>query len=194
MCDFLNSSTIYLGDDFMKFFYAVIWLFPVLFMFQDFEEIIMINSWKKKNEKYICSLKEKNKYVPYPFDGSTASFSIGVLIEFIIIFLVCLFSYIFDNYIVWMGLFMGFVVHLFAHIWINIKFERYVPGVVTSVILIPICLYILYRSEIFSLFNAVSIGASIASACLIVLTTIYILHKLVKKFDLWLNKYSMSLK
>lgn len=191
MCSFLKLKTICLGDDFMKFFYTIIWLFPILFMFQDFEEIIMINVWKKRNKHYILRLKEKNRYVPYPFDGSTASFSVAVLIEFIIIFLVCIFSCIFNNYIVWMGLFIGFIVHLFAHIWLNIKFCKYVPGTITSVILIPICIYLLYKSNILALFSVRDIILSIVSACLIILIEVYTLHKLINKFDLWLEKYAL---
>lgn len=177
----------------MKFLYALIWSFPVLFMFQDFEEIIMVNSWKKRNEQYIKDMKQKNKYIPYPFTSSTASFSIGVLIEFIVINLVCLFSYLTDNYIVWMGLFMGFVLHLFAHIILSIKFKKYVPGITTSIILIPICIFLLYKSNIFVLFNLKELIISIISASLIILAVIYILHKLMNNFDLWLKKYEGNL-
>lgn len=176
----------------MKELNALIWLFPILFMFQDFEEIIMINPWKKKNEKYIHQMKEKNKYIPYPFTGSTASFSIGVLVEFIIINIVCLASYVTENYIILIGLFMGFFLHLFVHIFLSIRFKKYVPGITTSIIEIPICIFLLYKSEIFSLFTMKDLGISIISASLIVLFTVYILHRLVRNFNLWLQNYSMN--
>lgn len=176
----------------MKFLNTLIWLFPILFMFQDFEEIIMINPWKKKYAQYIDSMKKKGKYVPYPFIGTTASFSIGVLIEFVVINAVCIFSSLFDNYIVWTGLFIGFTLHLFAHIFLCLKFKKYVPGITTSIILIPICILLLYKCEIFSLFTFKDLLISIISATLLVLAIVYILHKLVKHFDVWLKNYSMK--
>lgn len=32
----------------MKELFMIIWLFPILFMVHDFEEIIIINAWKEK--------------------------------------------------------------------------------------------------------------------------------------------------
>lgn len=177
----------------MKSLDILTWLFPILFMFQDFEEIIMINPWKKRYEKYINEMKGKSKYIPYPFNGTTAAFSIAVFLEFIFITVVCAFSYIYNNYIIWLGLFIGFVLHLFGHIFLSIKFKKYVPGITTSLILIPICILLLKQSKIFSLLCFKSILVSIVISSIIILCALYLLHKLVKRFDLWLISYSKNI-
>ena len=180
MCNFLNSSTIYLGDVFMKFFYAMIWLFPILYMFHDFEEIIIIDAWNKKNSEYLEEIKRKNKYVTYSADNSTASFSAAVLIGFTIITIVTIFSYLFEIYIVWFGLFMAIFIHFFVHILLGIIYKVYVPGMATSIIFIPIFIYLLVKSNIFSMFNVGSILISILSASVISIIILNFLHKLMR--------------
>lgn len=58
---------------------AIAWLFPIIFMIHDFEEIVMINAWQQKNKQYIQNMKDK--YIPFKFKGSTASISFWVAIE-----------------------------------------------------------------------------------------------------------------
>lgn len=67
----------------MKELFMIIWLFPILFMIHDFEEIIIIKSWQQKNKEYIENRLQK--FVPFNFKASTAAFSIGVAEEFVII-------------------------------------------------------------------------------------------------------------
>ncbi|MDT8719218.1 HXXEE domain-containing protein [Clostridium sp. 19966] len=50
------------------FIFIFIWIFPVIFILHDFEEIIMITAWKQRNKKYIESLKIK--HIPIDFIDS----------------------------------------------------------------------------------------------------------------------------
>jgi len=34
----------------MKLFQIIIWLFPIMFMIHDFEEIVMLKAYQKRNE------------------------------------------------------------------------------------------------------------------------------------------------
>jgi len=64
----------------MKLFQIIIWLFPIMFMIHDFEEIVMLKAYQKRNEAYIQTLKTKGKYIPFGFEGTTPVFSIAVAI------------------------------------------------------------------------------------------------------------------
>lgn len=172
----------------MKELFMIIWLFPILFMIHDFEEIIMIKAWQRKNKEYIENKLEK--HVPFNFKASTAAFSIGVAEEFIIISIVTIISYLFSNYIVWFGLFITFFLHLFFHILMYIIFKKYVLGVVTSIIFIPISSFIVYRINVLLYYNISTLFFTILISIVLMAINLYFLHKAMEKFDLWLGKYS----
>ena len=174
----------------MKELFMIIWLFPILFMIHDFEEIIIIKSWQQKNKEYIENRLQK--FVPFNFKASTAAFSIGVAEEFVIISIVTIISYVFNNYIAWFSLFIAFALHLFFHAIMWMIFKKYVPGVVTSVIFIPLCCFIVYRVNMLLHYNITTLLFSILIATLIMIVNIYFLHKVMEKFDFWLEKYSSN--
>lgn len=174
----------------MKELFLIIWLFPILFMIHDFEEIIIIKTWQLKNKKFIQNKLEKQ--VPFNFKASTAAFSIGVAEEFIIISIITIISYLFDNYIAWFGLFIAFGIHLFFHVLMWIIFKRYVPGVVTSIVFIPISCFMVYRINVLLYYDIVTLFFTIIISTLIMMINIYFLHKAMEKFDLWLGKYSSN--
>lgn len=171
----------------------IVWLLPVLFMIHDFEELIMINVWKKRNKNYIEELKAQNKKVPYDFSGSTASYAIGIFEEFIIISVVTLLSYLFNNYILWYGLFIAVTLHFFAHIYLYIKFKRYVPGNITTIIFTPIFCLMTYELNILLHYNAIISVFSILFMTSIVLINLRMLHKIMERLTSALNKYSSEL-
>jgi hypothetical protein len=70
---------------------AIVWLFPVIFMLRDFEEVIFVVAWKKRFKIQIQTTKMKK--APFSDLEDTASFSIGIAIEFIIISALSLFAY-----------------------------------------------------------------------------------------------------
>ncbi|WP_026881695.1 HXXEE domain-containing protein [Clostridium akagii] len=174
----------------MKILFMYIWLFPILFMIHDFEEIFMVNAWQQKNKHYIES--RKDKYIPYNFKASTAAFSIGVDIEFALISIVTIISYLLNSYVIWFGLFIAFVVHLFLHIIMCINFKGYVPGVITGTIVIPVSCFMIYRIYILLNFNMIIFLFSILIGTLFMLGMIYVLHKATKKFNYWLERYNTS--
>lgn len=176
----------------MKALFTMIWLFPILFMIHDFEEILMINVWQKKNEQYIQS--RKGKYIPYNFKGSTASIAFAVALEFIVISTLTIISYLLGSFLAWFGLFVAFTLHLLFHVVINISFKKYVPGVVTSIIFIPLCFYMAYKvkTDILLNHNIFTILFCVLISVLLMLSIVYGLHKSVKYFNLWLERYKSN--
>ena len=72
---------------------VVIWSFPILFMFQDFEEIILVKAWRKRYAKYLEEKRAHHEYEPYKISGGTATMTICVLFEFTVITIVCTYYY-----------------------------------------------------------------------------------------------------
>lgn len=174
----------------MKALFIIIWFLPVLFMIHEFEEIIMINIWQKRNKQYIDHMKNQGKKAPFDFKGSTASFSIGILEEFLIIFVITILSYLFNNYMLWYGLFIAITFHFFVHIFLCIGFKKYVPGITTTLILTPIFCFMIYKLNVILQYSIVTSIFSILVVTALMLLNLYLIHKSVSKCAFLLNKYS----
>lgn len=172
----------------MKLFYIIIWLFPIIFMIHDFEEIVFIKLYQRKNDEYIKSLRGKT-YVPFDFGGSLEVFSIGVAIEFISFSLISILSFVFDYYVVWYLFFAGFTVHLLGHIYLRIKFKKYVPATITSIIFLPLCCFFVYKITVFLDYSLLKTLILLVLSPIVTLLWVYLLHKMFKLFGLLLNKY-----
>ena len=60
-----------------------LWLFASLFMVHEFEEVVLVGAWKKRNMVY--SSTPNSKLTPYWAFVSTASFSCGVAEEWLLL-------------------------------------------------------------------------------------------------------------
>lgn len=156
---------------------AIIWLFPILFMIHDFEEIIFIKEWNKKS--YYKDLKVK----PFKDFISTASFSLAVAQEFLFFSLVTYVSYITDSYFLWFGLFSGITIHFIVHSIMSIVIKKYHPGLLTSILLAPIGVYLLYISATSMEFHFTTIITSSIVGIIILLGNLKLLHILMPKFN-----------
>ncbi len=120
-----------------------IWLFPILFIFHDMEEIIGLEKWINK---YRDVLKNKYPKIANTYENySTSKMALAVFEEFNLSVLICMFSLFFSQYELWVGVFIAFILHLFVHIIQAIFFGKYIPALITSIIAIPISLSILIK-------------------------------------------------
>lgn len=177
----------------MSTLFMIVLLFPILFMIHEFEEIAMINVWQKRNEKYIKTLESQNKKVPFVFKGSTASFSLGILEEFLILSIITVTSYLFNNYVLFYGLFIAVTLHFFMHIFFSIHFKGYVPGITTTIILTPFFCFMIYKLNIILHYNTTTSIFAILIATLLMIVNLYMLHNIMIKFTELLNKYASNL-
>ncbi|MBB6452680.1 hypothetical protein HNQ94_001126 [Salirhabdus euzebyi] len=131
--------------------HTLIWLFPVMFIFHDFEEIILVEGWIKKNKSKIKdklpnSIADK---IIKQLSMSTAQFSVSVLIIFLF---VSSSTYMASQYIQ-SGSFANihffivcnliFFLHAFTHIGQSIFFRGLTPGALTSmVVIIPYSIFL----------------------------------------------------
>ena len=133
---------------------TLIWLFPVMFVLHDFEEIIMIENWLKRNSTVMYDILPKRiaDRVIKQFSMSTAHFAVAVLV----IFLFVSSSTVMANQYVIQGLLgniyiftiitLVFFLHAFTHIAQSVILRSITPGVFTSLIVIIPYSLVLYRS------------------------------------------------
>jgi hypothetical protein len=123
---------------------TLIWLFPIMFILHDFEEIIMVEKWIKKNSDVICEKlprKIANRVIKQ-FSMSTAQFSVSVLVIFLF---VSSSTYMASQYVnhgpfaninFFTVCIMIFFLHVFTHIGQSIFFRSITPGVITSIVIV----------------------------------------------------------
>lgn len=123
-----------------------IWLFPIIFIFHDMEEIIGYGLWLKKNEKL---LGEKfPRFLNLYKDFSTEGFALAVYEELIVCIIVCTIAKYSNSCIaelIWLGSFIGCDFHFLIHIAQCIILRKYIPAFFTSVICLPISTHIVIQ-------------------------------------------------
>lgn len=128
---------------------TLIWLFPIIFIFHDLEEIITIES-SMASDKY-----PKTKFVEMTLTmrkklGSTAA-ELAVSATWILLIIsfttviTAKFSSNGEGFLMFTAILNLFVLQASMHIVQSIKFRAYTPGIITSLfLLIPYCLVTYY--------------------------------------------------
>ena len=120
-------------------------LLPIIFMLRDFEEIIMFKPWLMKNRAEVRRrFPAVDRVLTKSHDHlSTSAFAVAVLHELLIIAVITYASLFSNTYHWWFGAFAAFSLHLLVHIAQWIIFGKYVPFVITSIVLLPYCVFTL---------------------------------------------------
>lgn len=167
-------------------FISLVWLFPLVFMFHDFEEIIFIQWWERKN-KLVLIKKYPWIFKVVSIDLCTAAFSLAVSEEFIILVLITLTSIIFKWYYLWFGAFITFFVHLIMHLIQWIAFKKYIPAIATAIPSMIYSAYTIYYIYNICKFNLLQlIMWSILSIIFFLINLIFV-HKLAGRFNKFIN-------
>lgn len=161
-----------------------VWLFPILFIIHDMEEIIGFGLWFDKNKKLIMKLFPKvyktieKSYKHY----STEGMAVAVLEELILCILFCLISLWNNFYYLWLGGFIAFIFHLIVHIIQSVAIQKYIPAVATSILLLPISIYIAMKSIVLMSADAFSVIIFSLIGMIIILINLKFAHFLMNKF------------
>ncbi|WP_307152092.1 HXXEE domain-containing protein [Robertmurraya andreesenii] len=123
---------------------TLIWLFPILFIFHDFEEIIMMEKWLNKYSNVIYEKlpKKMADKVIKQFSMSTAQFAVAVLIIFLLVSgsTIMAIQYLndspFGNIYIFTIVMLTFFLHAFTHIGQSLLFHSITPGAFTSIIIV----------------------------------------------------------
>ncbi len=117
---------------------------PMLFIFHDLEEIIGMRLFLDRNEDMLqCRFPKIIKL----FHGTTnEGFALAVAEEFVVFTIIALLALWIDNHFVWnvwLGAFIGLTFHFVVHFGQAIVIRKYIPALATSIISLPISIYIL---------------------------------------------------
>lgn len=163
-----------------------VWLFPVIFMFHEMEEICGFGIWLDRN----MSMLEKRfpfiakEYSNYSNEGIAAA----VFEEFILLIFICIISRCTDFYCLWLGGLIAFTFHLVVHIIQSIVIKKYIPALVTSILALPLSLLLIINSiKIIGLSTNFIIVFSIVGI-VIVLINLKAAHMLMNKVSRFLRK------
>ena len=121
-----------------------LWMFPLLFIFHDMEEIIGLVPWIHLNETLLA---QKTPAILKIHKGiTTEGFALAVFKEFIIVLSITLLAYSSQSRaleLVWLGGFVAFALHLLLHIGQSILLRKYIPALITSILCFPISAYLI---------------------------------------------------
>ncbi|MGG4551231.1 HXXEE domain-containing protein [Paenibacillus humicus] len=129
-------------------FLSLLWLFPIIFMFHDFEEILTIERWVTQHGARIQSSLPPfaRKLYQASFQMNTLNFAKDVLAVFIVIVTVTVLAVFYSFYLPFIAALHLFFLHVFTHVFQSVYFRLYAPGVLTSIVLVlPYSLYTYYR-------------------------------------------------
>ena len=152
----------------------------------DFEEIIFIEWWVKKNK--LVLLRSYPRIANLYNEISTASFAFAVSEEFIVLILITLGSIISNWYYLWFGALVGFFIHLVMHIIQWIVFKKYIPAIATTIpamIYSIYALYFIYNNSTMKIFPLI-IWSVIG--IIIVFINLIFAHKLAGKFNAFIKR------
>lgn len=135
----------------ISYILTLIWLFPILFIVHDFEEIILVEKWLYRNKAKLYKLLPQKiaDRIVKQFSMTTAQFAMSVLVIFLFVSVSTFLAsqYILDGALGDIYFFtviqLIFFLHAFTHIGQTILLRSITPGAITSVIIIiPYCLFL----------------------------------------------------
>lgn len=164
---------------------SLLWLFPILFMFHDFEEILTIEQWIKTKGEGVYKRLPRFAQPMYhsSFQMNTHHFAKDVLWVYITIVTVTAITVFFKVYLLFLVLLHVFFVHVFTHVGQTIYFRIYTPGVVTSIIVVlPYSVYTYYRLFAERLINTQDIIMSLLLVLILLPIALIILLKSRRRY------------
>ena len=121
-----------------------LWMFPLLFIFHDMEEIIGLVPWIRLNETLLA--QKAPTILKIHKEMTTEGFALAVFEEFFLVLSITLLAYFTQSRVlelVWLGGFVAFALHLLLHIGQSILLRKYIPALITSTICFPVSAYLI---------------------------------------------------
>lgn len=162
---------------------TLLWLFPIMFLLHDFEEILFVELWFKKN--YGKASKKVPKFFIKTFQKmskvTAAQFTLPVVFQFLIYIISTYLAVEYQYYNMFLGFNLFLLLHVFMHIGQLFLLGVYTLGLGTAVtITLPYSIYLFYRLLDEEIVEITTIAASLPYG---VITIVIVLlgHKLAHK-------------
>lgn len=145
-------------------------------MIHEMEEIIGFKPWFDKN----MALVKKYSMLEKLYDHfSTEGFAAAVLEEYFLCIILTGISIFSKIYLIWIGAFIAFTIHLVIHVLQSIFIRKAIPALITSILLLPIAVFLISVSINYCKYSYQNIIiASILFLILIVLN-LFFAHKIM---------------
>ena len=167
--------------------YKLSFIIIVLFMIHEFEEIIFIKKFIKKN-KVVKDMKNElfvKKKESYP---STETTSLMIAEEFIILSTLLSIASEFRMYEIVLSLFIVYIAHLVPHIYDALRYRKFSPGSRTSFIIFPLGILIIWNVILNKEINLIIFILCVIIIRFLMILNLLFLHKISKKIDKYLQK------
>ena len=115
-------------------------LFILAFIVHDGEEVAVQHKWMMANSEALCARHPMLRHLlNYLRHLSTKAFAIAALEELFLLIAITVYALVGGPYAVelWTAIFMAFSIHLIVHVIQAIVVRGYVPGLVSSILLLP---------------------------------------------------------
>jgi hypothetical protein len=121
---------------------TLIWLFPIAYMFHDFEELILVEPWLRQ---YGAEVKDRlqgslpaflAEQVYAGLDKSSAQLTAPISLIFTLTALASYLAAEHQRYRLYVWATGVFFLHGILHIWQAVMFRRYIPALITSLLII----------------------------------------------------------
>lgn len=127
---------------------SVLWLFPIVFVFHDFEEILTVEQWlAHRGERVLAKIPAfARRLLADTFRMNTRLFAQDVLWIYSFIVAAAAAAVFFSVYLPFLVMLAVFFLHVFTHAAQALLLRMYTPGVATAGLLVlPYSLYAYYR-------------------------------------------------
>ncbi len=169
---------------------TLMWLFPIMFMLHDFEEIIFMKSWGTRHATALdAKLPARLRRLTHStLDLSTPAFAFAVMLIFLVLSLATLICVEYNLYAFWLGMVIVYFLHAIIHIFQSIYLRMYVPAVVTSILTGGYCLYALHTGFFQWQIPWQPVGVSILIGILPFAGLFVLIVSAAKQFERWLQR------
>jgi hypothetical protein len=125
---------------------TIMWLFPIMFMIHDFEEILFMKSWGQRHSAALdAKMPARLRRLSHStLDLSTPAFAFAVMLIFLTISVATLFSVEYNLYPFWLGMVIVYTLHAMIHIFQSIYLRMYIPALITSILTGGYGVYVIY--------------------------------------------------
>ena len=121
--------------------------FPLAFILHDAEEVVFIEGWMLRHRSGLARRFPRMIPLVDRLGGlGTKGFAVAAAEELLILLLVTAYVLVQGPYAreIWAALFIAFSVHLLVHIVQALVVRGYIPGLATSILLLPYAFYVVY--------------------------------------------------
>ena len=161
-----------------------VWLFPVIFIFHDMEEVVGFIPWLCKNRVLLET--KYSKFITSYEGVTTEGFALAVFEELILCIVICIVSYLTDFYGIWLGGLIACVLHFAVHIIESVVIKKYIPALITSIIALPIGIWIIYKSIYILNYDIMTIVIFGVIGIMVIALNLKFAHWLMKRYSEYL--------